>query len=65
MKSSIKHTCKKFENIKLDRFLKIFGKKIFYENIPAEKCLECGEIYIDGMFLIEKEKEILDQKVAA
>ncbi|MGI8668902.1 MAG: YgiT-type zinc finger protein [Aridibacter sp.] len=65
MKSSTKHTCKNFENIKISKNIKIAGQMIFVKDAPAERCLECGEIYIDIMYLIGKEKEILDQKVAA
>ena len=42
----------------VSRTFKRFGQEFRFENIEAEVCLKCGEIYFDGKTLKEIEKKI-------
>lgn len=66
MKSSTECKCnKKMEKVKVSKYVHLAGQEIFVKDAPALRCPDCNEIYINGVFLLEKERELLNKKVVA
>lgn len=49
------------ETKSVNRTFKRFGREFDFENIEAEVCPKCGEIYFDGKMLKEIEEKIRRQ----
>ena len=49
------------ETRSVSRIFKRFGREFRFENIEAEICPKCGEIYFDGKTLKEIEEKIRRQ----
>ena len=51
------------ETKSVSRTFKRFGQDFRFENIEAEVCPKCGEIYFDGQMLKEIEEKIRRQSL--
>ncbi len=52
----------------VSKTLKRFGREFIYHNIKAETCQNCGEIFLDGVTMVNIEKDIREkvgEKIAA
>ena len=58
MKPSIDCYCKNFTSRKVTKEIPIAGKKILVEDHLAKVCDDCGEIYFDGKFILDLEKQV-------
>jgi YgiT-type zinc finger domain-containing protein len=47
---------------KVSQFIRIAGQEIFVENIPARVCNECGEVHLEGRFILDLETKLLKRQ---
>ncbi|CAN5197260.1 hypothetical protein BH20ACI1_BH20ACI1_14630 [soil metagenome] len=59
MKYSTDCKCEKMKREKVTQVIRIAKQDVLIENAPARVCQECGEIYIEGRFLLNLEKKLL------
>ena len=58
MRYSTNCNCKNQKPEKVTKVIKIGGESVLVEDAPARVCQDCGEIYFEGRFLLDLEKQI-------
>lgn len=58
MKYSKNCNCQKLSSQKLDMEIPVAGQKVFVKDVPIRVCDDCGEIYVDGKFIINLERQV-------
>ena len=62
MKSSTECNCENQKPEKVTKVIKIGGQSVLVEDAPARICRDCGEIYFEGRFLLDLEKQLLETR---
>ena len=65
MKSSNNCNCENLVKRKVTDTIPVAGRMIEVNDAPARVCLDCGEIYFEGKYLLNLEKEIKDREKQA
>ncbi len=51
--------CEKLVERKITNTIPLGGEMVKVEDAPARVCLDCGEIYFDGRYIVNLEKKLL------
>jgi YgiT-type zinc finger domain-containing protein len=58
MKSNKNCNCENFVKRKITDTLPIAGQMVKVVDAPARVCKDCGEVYFEGRFLLDLEKQL-------
>lgn len=62
MKESTDCKCEKIKREKVTQVIRIAKQDVLIENAPARVCQDCGEIYLEGRFILNLEGKLLSEQ---
>ena len=62
MKSFENCDCTNQTSQKVTKIIKIGGEEVKAVDAPATVCQDCGEVYFDGLYILELEREVRQRR---